>query len=254
MIGGCIELNTPPAMTDTLNEPVASTPAEAIPVMPSPETDVSAIPVAPAEKRDRPARPNVLPVLEKLADLYPHLFGATFRPLKRGIFQDLLDAQPDTFEKQSLKDALSTHTRSTRYLASVASGMPRTDLQGQAAEAMAPEHVHHALLEVFRRRQGRATEDLTPQLQARIVQAIDASGLSPEAYAELVRARNETANAVLDQALSDIAQRAAKDEALLRAFEASGQTIEAFAEMYGMKLPVVAAALKRALPVSPASP
>jgi hypothetical protein len=88
---------------------------------------------------------------------------------------------------------------------------------------------------------------LTPQLQARIVQAIDASGLSPEAYAELVRARNEAANAVLDQAMSDIAQRTAKDEALLRAYEASGQTtVEAFAEMYGMKLPVVAAALKRA--------
>ena len=174
--------------------------------------------------------------------------------MKRGIFQDLLDAQPDSFEKESLKDALSTHTRSTRYLASVASGMPRTDLQGQPVEAMAPEHIHHALLEVFRRRQGRATEDLTPQLQARIVQAIDASGLSAEAYAELVHGRNEAANAVLNQALSDIALRTAKDEALLRAFEASGQTVEAFAEMYGMTLAVVAVALKRARPVPPASP
>lgn len=202
-------------------------------------------------KHARPAKPNVLPVLEQLAALYPHLFGAVFRPLKRGIFQDLLDAQPGTFEKQALKDALSSHTRSTRYLASVASGMPRTDLQGQAAEAMAPEHVHHALLEVFRRRQGRATEDLTPQLCARIVQAIDSSGLSPEVYAELVRARNEAANTVLDQALSDIAQRTAKDEALLRAFEAGGQTVEAFAEMYGMKLPAVVQALKRARPKDP---
>ncbi len=233
-------------MTDTLNEPVASPQTEASPVITSPETDVTTSPEPPTEERVRPARPNVLPVLEKLAALYPHLFGAVFRPLKRGIFQDLLEAQPDSFEKESLKDALSNHTRSTRYLASVASGMPRTDLQGQPVEAMAPEHVHHALLEVFRRRQGRATEDLTPQLQARIVQAIDASGLSPEVYAELVRARNEAANAVLDQALSDIAQRTAKDEALLGAFEASGQTVEAFAEMYGMKLAVVATALKRA--------
>ncbi len=237
MIGGCTE-SFFPTMTDIQTEPVVTPPTDA-------NIEASAAPT-PAEKRARPARPNVLPVLEKLAALYPHLFGAVFRPLKRGIFQDMLEAQPDSFEKESLKDALSTHTRSTRYLASVASGMPRTDLQGQPVEAMAPEHVHHALLEVFRRRQGRATEDLTPQLQARIVQAIDASGLSPEAYAELVRARNEAANAVLDQALSDIAQRTAKDEALLRAFEASGQTVEAFAEMYGMKLAVVAAALKRA--------
>ena len=128
--------------------------------------------------------------------------------------------------------------------------MQRTDLQGQAVEAMAPEHIHHALLEVFRRRQGRSAEDLTAQLRSRIVQAIEASGLSPEAYAELVHGRNEAANTVLDQALSDIAERSAKDEALLRAFEASGQTVEAFAEMYGMKLAVVAAALKRARPTA----
>ena len=224
-------------MTDIQTEPVVNTP-----------TDASPAP-APTAKRARPTRPNVLPLLEQLAALYPHLFGAVFRPLKRGIFQDLLDAHPATFEREPLKDALSTHTRSTRYLTSVASGMQRHDLQGQAVEAMAPEHVHHALLEVFRRRQGRSAEDLAPQLRARIVQAIDASGLSPEAYAELVYGRNETANAVLEQALNDIAARSAKDEALQRAFEASGQTVEAFAEMYGMQLPVVTAALKRARPL-----
>ena len=56
------------------------------------------------------------PVLEQLADLYPHLFGAVFRPLKRGIFQDLLAAHPDAFEREALKVALGIHTRSTRYL------------------------------------------------------------------------------------------------------------------------------------------
>lgn len=225
-------------MTDTQTEPVVN-----------PSVNASPAP-APAAKRARPTRPNVLPVLEQLATLYPHLFGAVFRPLKRGIFQDLIDAHPDTLEREPLKDALSTHTRSTRYLTSVASGMQRHDLQGQAVEAMAPEHIHHALLEVFRRRQGRSAEDLTPQLRERIVLALDASGLSPEAYAELVRGRNEAANTVLDQALHDISARSAKDEALLRAFEASGQTVAAFADMYGMQTTLVAAALKRVRPPS----
>ena len=54
------------------------------------------------------------PVLEQLAGLYPHLFGAVFRPLKRGIFQDLLAAHPDAFEREALKVALGIHTRSTR--------------------------------------------------------------------------------------------------------------------------------------------
>jgi ProP effector len=178
--------------------------------------------------------PRVHPLLEKLAEFYPHLFGETFLPLKRGIFQDLQAAHPEVFEKEALKEALGQHTRSTRYLTSVAAGMQRHDLQGNAVEAMAPEHVHHALLEVFRRRQGRTPEDLRPKLRARIVQAFEASGLSRADYVELVRSRDEAANAVLEEAMAEAAARSAKDEALLRAFDASGQAVEAFADMYGM--------------------
>jgi hypothetical protein len=129
---------------------------------------------------------------------------------------------------------LSVHTRSTRYLTAVAGGQQRHDLQGLPVEVMAPEHVHHALLEVFRRRQTRTQEDLRPKLRSRMLQAFEASGLSREAYTELVRSRDEAANALLDEALAQSSERAARAEALLRAFEASGQTVEAFADMYGL--------------------
>jgi ProP effector len=187
-----------------------------------------------SERPAAPRPPRSHPVLDQLAGLYPSLFGALALPLKRGIFEDLLAAQPEAFEREALKTALALHTRSTRYLTAVAAGQPRHDLQGQPVETMAPEHVHHALLEVFRRRQGRAGEDLGPKLRHRIVQAFEASGLSREAYAERVRGRDEAANAALDEALAEAAARAAKDEALLRAFEASGQEVEAFAGMYGL--------------------
>jgi sRNA-binding protein len=209
-------------MTDT-----ETLPAEAV------ETPVEAqAAAAPAAKRS--AKPDVFPVLEKLASLYPALFGAEFLPLKRGIFQDLLDAHPEAFERDLLKAALSFHTRSTRYLTTVASGQQRHDLQGTAVEAMAPEHVHHALLEVFRRRAARSKEDLRPKLIGRIVQALEASGLTPLAYADLVRSRDDAANAVLDEALIEAEARAAKSEALMRAFDASGKTVDDFADMYGM--------------------
>ena len=179
-----------------------------------------------------PARTH--PALEQLAGLYPHLFGAVFLPLKRGIFQDLLEAHPELFERDALKVALGIHTRSTRYLQSVAAGEKRHDLAGQPVEDMAPEHVHHALLEVFRRRKARAGEDVLPKLRKRMIQAFEASGLTREAYTELVTGRDEAANAILEEAFAEWAARNAKDEALLRAFEASGQTLEAFADMYGM--------------------
>jgi len=185
------------------------------------------------------------PVLEQLAELYPGLFGAVFLPLKRGIFQDLLAAHPDVFEREALKVALGIHTRSTRYLQAVAAGEKRHDLQGQPVEAMAPEHVHHALLEVFRRRQSRG-DDLRPKLLQRLVQAFEASGLSREAYEARVRGRDEAANALLDEAMAEAAARRAKDEALLRAFENGGQTVEVFAGMYGMDPRAAALTLERA--------
>ncbi|ART46870.1 ProQ/FINO family protein [Acidovorax carolinensis] len=178
--------------------------------------------------------PRTHPALEQLAGLYPHLFGAVFLPLKRGIFQDLLEAHPELFERDALKVALGIHTRSTRYLQSVAAGEKRHDLAGQPVEDMAPEHVHHALLEVFRRRKARAGEDVLPKLRKRMIQAFEASGLTREAYTELVTGRDEAANAILQEAFAEWAARNAKDEALLRAFEASGQSLDAFADMYGM--------------------
>ena len=194
----------------------------------------AAAPQADGQAKTPRAPRAIPPALEKLAELYPQLFGAVFLPLKRGIFQDLLAAHPDLFEREALKLALGIHTRSTRYLHSVAEGRQRHDLQSQPVEAMAPEHVHQALLEVHRRRQGRGGEDLRPKLIGRIVRAIEASGLTREEYAERVHSRDEAANAVLAEALAELAALQAREEALLRAYEASGKTVAEFADMYGM--------------------
>ena len=189
---------------------------------------------------------KVSPVLERLFELYPQLFGARFVPLKLGVYEDLLARHPEDFKTEDLKIAMGQHARSTRYLESVAAGMARHDLDGNALDPVAPEHVHHAILELHRRRSQRTGEDLRPQLVARIAKAIEASGLDREAYAVLVRSRDEKNNAVVDEALAEIAQQAAKREALLRAFEASGRSEQEFAEMYGMKPGDVARTLQHA--------
>ena len=203
----------------------------------------------------RPARPQnpasarnnkVHPVLEQLFALYPKMFGAQFLPLKLGVFQDLLAQHPEVFKRDELKIALGLHARSTRYLESVAAGYPRHDLQGQPVEPVAPEHVHYAILEVFRRRQARANEDLRPRVRAQLMAAIEASGLNREDYTLRVRTQDETSNALLDEAFAELAREAAKREALLRAFEASGRTAAEFAEMYGMNLDEVTRTLERA--------
>lgn len=193
----------------------------------------------------QPRRQN--PALQQLQGLYPQLFGEQPRPLKRGIFQDLEAAHPGVFTPADLKLALSIHTRSSRYLQAVSQGQPRHDLQGKVVEQMAPEHVFHALVEVFRRRKPRDGEDLTQKLRRRMEIAFESSGMTREAYLELVRGRDDATNALLDEALAEVSARVAKDEAILRAYEASGAaSVDAFADMYGMQARTVAQQLERA--------
>lgn len=196
-----------------------------------------------AAKPQQPAR-TVNPVLEKLFELHPKLFGAHFLPLKLGIFQDLLARHPEVFKKDELKMAMGQHARSTRYLESVAAGHARHDLDGNLVEAVAPEHVHHAILEIFRRRQLRSKEDLRPRLVSRLVEAIDTSGLTLEEYAERVRVQDEATNALLDEAMAEMRLLAARREALARTFAASGKTVAEFADMYGMNPADVSRALE----------
>ncbi|MDQ0084262.1 sRNA-binding protein [Variovorax boronicumulans] len=200
---------------------------------------------AAAQPQRAPRKVN--PVLERLFELYPQLFGARFVPLKLGVYEELLARHPEDFKAEDLKIAMGQHARSTRYLEAVAAGLARHDLDGNALDPVAPEHVHHAILELHRRRLQRAnSEDLRPQLVARIAKAVEASGLDREAYAVLVRSRDENNNAVVDEALAELAQQAAKREALLRAFEASGRSEQEFADMYGMKHGEVTRTLQRA--------
>lgn len=195
-----------------------------------------------------PAPPSAQPVLEKLFELYPHLFGAEFLPLKLGIFQELLAAHPGHFTRPTLKAALGVHTRSTRYLQSVAAGCPRHDLAGVAVEPVAPEHVCLALLELFQRKQRRTQEDLGPKFRARLVRAFDASGLTPQEYRAKVQPGDTRTQALLEEALAEYDQSRARQEALCRALESSGKTPAEFAEMYGLDARDVIAALRRQPP------
>ncbi len=194
------------------------------------------------------------PVLDQLFQLYPHLFGAEFLPLKLGIFQELLASHPEHFERDTLKAALGVHTRSTRYLQSVAAGKQRHDLQGTAVEPVAPEHVYLAMLELFRRRQGRTAPDLRPQFRAQLRAAFEASGLTRLDYLSRVQTNDAGASALLEEALAEHDQLLAKQEALRRAFESSGKTPEEFAAMYGLNRRDVTAALARSKNLAQQSP
>lgn len=192
-----------------------------------------------ASKPKRDEKLDIQPVLQQLFELYPHLFGNNFLPLKLGTYQDLMAANPEVFKKDSLKAALGFHSRSTRYLQCVAAGNQRHDLQGNAVEDVSPEHVYLALLELFRRRvitnnKSRTKLDLRPIFRKQLIAAFEASGLSRQDYQLRVQTNEAEATALLEEALAEYDAKFAKQTALKRAFEASGKTPAEFAEMYGL--------------------
>ena len=202
---------------------------------------------APQAETQKPVKPkiDVQPVLQKLFELYPHLFGPQFLPLKLGTYQDLMAAHPEDFTKDSLKAALGFHARSTRYLQCVADGNKRHDLQGNAVEDVSPEHLYLALLELFRRRQSRSKVDLRPTFRAQLIAAFEASGLSRQEYQLRVQTNEAEATLLLEEALAEYDAKFAKQTALKRAFESSGKSAADFAEMYGLDQKDVVTALSR---------
>jgi sRNA-binding protein len=196
----------------------------------------STVPSPPARNKAaaRKAPRPVHPLLHKLFELYPRLFGARFLPLKIGVFEDLRAAHPDALPAEELKVAIGLHTRSTRYIEAVAAGLPRHDLRGKPVEPVAPEHVHHAILELYRRRSGKAPEQARERAVAQLAAAIEASGLGREGYRERFTAADDTVHAMLEEALALAGQKEARREALRNAFQASGKTVAEFAEMYGL--------------------
>jgi hypothetical protein len=199
--------------------------------------------VAPAAKPKKRFE-SAQPVLEKLFELYPQLFGERFLPLKLGVFQELLAAHPDVFKRDQLKTALGVHTRSTRYLQSVAAGMPRCDLSGQTVEPVAPEHVFLSILELHRRRQARTADDLTPKLCGQLGRAYVQSGLSRQDYLLCIGTPDAATQSILEEAMAEVDLQRARRSALLKAFHASGQTEQVFADTLGMDVQAVRSALK----------
>jgi ProP effector len=192
---------------------------------------------APASRRPATARKAprpVHPLLHKLFELYPRLFGARFLPLKVGVFEELVATHPEALPAADLKVALGLHTRSTRYIEAVASGLARHDLQAKPVEPVAPEHVHHAILELYKRRSGKAPDAARERAIEQLAAAIEASGLGREGYRERFTSPDDTLHSLLEDALAIVAQKGARREALQNAFKASGKTVAEFAEMYGL--------------------
>lgn len=92
---------------------------------------------------------NVKEIVALLSEQFPLCFTLTgeAKPLKVGIFQDLVERLKDNplLSKTQLRQALRVYTSSWRYLDAVKEGVARVDLDGTAGELIDLQQAEHAL-------------------------------------------------------------------------------------------------------------
>lgn len=116
-------------------------------------------------------------VLAFLAEHFPLCFSAEgeARPLKIGIFQDLVErVQEEYLSKTQLRAALRLYTSSWRYLYGVKVGAQRIDLDGNACGELEQQHVNHA-----RQQLEEAKARVQAQRAERNAKKLDAAGAKP---------------------------------------------------------------------------
>lgn len=105
-------------------------------------------------------------LLQTLRDGFPAF--ATYQPLAIGIHEAVIARLPDLVAAE-LKTALRIHTKSTRYLKSMATAKHRVDLDGNPAGDITDEQRTHAaelLKERFRKdRERKAAEEAVRKAQ-----------------------------------------------------------------------------------------
>lgn len=87
-------------------------------------------------------------IITFLAERFPDCFSlqGEARPLKIGIFQDLVERLKDEMDlsKTQLRSALRQYTSSWRYLYGIKVGAVRVDLDGYTCGAIDEQHIEHA--------------------------------------------------------------------------------------------------------------
>ena len=85
-------------------------------------------------------RARIAAVIELLCDRFPQTFNRNApRPLKVGVYADVLTALGDAVQPRDLQSALRAYTSNARYLRAISVGAPRIGLDGKPVGTVTSE-------------------------------------------------------------------------------------------------------------------
>ena len=85
-------------------------------------------------------RARIAAIIELLSDRFPQTFDRNGpRPLKVGVYAEVLAALGDAVQPRDLQSALRAYTSNARYLRALSAGACRVGLDGNPAGTVTPE-------------------------------------------------------------------------------------------------------------------
>jgi len=134
-------------------------------------------------------------VIKSLCDRFPQTFDRDGpRPLKVGVYADVLAALGDAVQPRDLQSALRAYTSNARYLRALSGGACRVGLDGKPAGTVTPEAET-----VAKKRLAESMNETAPQ-----VKVAPAGHAAPELPAVRPAAENEKPAAPKRLSLADL--------------------------------------------------
>jgi ProP effector len=152
---------------------------------------------------NQPKLNNSKEIIVFLAERFPLCFTAegTTRPLKIGIFQDLVNRIQEEIplSKTQLRSALRLYTSSWRYLYSIKAGVQRIDLEGNPCGLLEKQHEEYARKQLKEAR-GRVQKQRAEQ-QIKKHKIISPENTTTQPDSPNITQHNKTVSVVKEQAV-----------------------------------------------------
>lgn len=187
----------------------------------------------------------VEPTMRDLRQRFPAVFGRYDKPLKLGIFADVVAAFGPQVSPRRLQGLITGHTSRRAYLAAIAKGGARFALDGSAHGAITAAEQDNARQSLATLAQQEKDAREAVGQRAMFLKAVEGSGLNIEAYAAANGLELRHAHSLYDKATHERSLRRQQREALVAKYEASGLSAEAFSRQTGVRLKALNVAIEK---------
>lgn len=168
---------------------------------------------------------------------HPAVFSKPCKPLRIGVFDDLVRAHDAQISKKALCKFMSIHTSYRGYLMAVASGGPRYALDGSKDGVITEAERENARTRIAQQDARVEAHGTAIKERSWTLKDFEASGLGRTEYAKRADVTLDALCSVLDKALVEREDRKKKRLRAMEKLEKSGLSPEEYAAREKISLP-----------------